>query len=79
MRAKPAPDIMLDLLEERGLEADEVMMVGDTRTDVFFAKNSGTVSIGVGKDERSRELLLSYGADYVLRDLSDVPSLLDTL
>jgi phosphoglycolate phosphatase-like HAD superfamily hydrolase len=73
--AKPAPDHMLRFLDKHGLDKSEVLMVGDTFTDIAFAKNSGVLSVGVGKDKRSRDLLISVGADHVLCDVSELFSI----
>ena len=50
-------------------------MVGDTETDVLFAKNSGVCGIGVGKEESNRDYLASLGADITLPDISFIPEI----
>ena len=74
--AKPAPDFMEMFRERFSLSKDEVVMVGDTETDILFAKNSGVASVGVGKDAKNRERLASYGADTVLYDITQIPDIL---
>ncbi len=66
---KPAPDYMLDLCRRFSLVPDEVLMVGDTLSDMKFAKNSGTHGIGVAKQERDRAVLAPV-AERVLHDIS---------
>ncbi len=80
MPAKPAPDRMYSFLSEYGLKSDEVVMVGDTRTDLDFARNSGVRFIGVAKDEASSDILKSAGAEHTVCDVSEifsVPGLFD--
>ena len=74
---KPAPDHMLRFLDKHGLDKGEVLMVGDTFTDIAFAKNSGVTSVGVGKDKYSRDLLLAAGASHAVCDVSEIFSIPD--
>ena len=67
--AKPDPAFMLKLCEKYGISPREVVMVGDTETDMLFAKNSGSFAIGLSKAKRNSEILFSAGADAVISDL----------
>ena len=51
------------------IEKSEILMVGDTQTDVLFAKNSGVKFMGVAKTENNKAVL-SKIADTVANDLS---------
>lgn len=73
--SKPNPYYILKLCEEKGLSADELVMVGDTMTDMQFADNGGIMSIGVAKNEKDREVILK-SADYVIDDISKLNSIL---
>ena len=73
--AKPHPHYMDDFRARHGFSKDEVIMVGDTETDVLFAKNSGVFGIGVGKEESNRDYLASLGADITLPDISFIPEI----
>ena len=46
--AKPDPSAIRYLLEKYRLEPEEICMVGDTETDMLFAKNGGIMGILVG-------------------------------
>lgn len=72
---KPDPYYLLRFLEEKHLKKEEVMMVGDTFSDIRFAKNAGVFAVGVAKNEENR-LLLAKEADVVLPDVSFLPALL---
>ena len=76
---KPDPYLMNSFIERRGLSKSEVIMVGDTETDILFAKNAGVFSVGVGRKEKNREYLANIGADVIMLDVSGIPSLIDTL
>jgi phosphoglycolate phosphatase-like HAD superfamily hydrolase len=62
---------------EHSISKDEIIMVGDTESDILFARNSGTLSIGVGKSKENRDFLSSLGADAVYPDISYIPDFLD--
>lgn len=68
---KPEPYCVFDFSELTGIKKDEIIMVGDTMTDVFFARNAGISVIGVGAAEEQRERLRPY-ADYVIPDVSHI-------
>jgi len=73
---KPDPYYMTKFLTEHGFSSDEVLMVGDTDNDIQFAKNSGVRSVGVAKNEANANELKRCGADFILRDVSEIPDLL---
>ena len=72
---KPDPYYLNRLLEAEGLTADEVMMVGDTLTDLSFAARGGTIGVGVAKTASARALL-EPRAYRVIEDVSHLPELL---
>jgi phosphoglycolate phosphatase len=45
---KPAPQMLLELMREFGVEPDRTLMVGDTTHDLQLAANAGTASVAVG-------------------------------
>lgn len=56
--SKPHPQMMLDILDWLGVEANEAVMVGDTEYDLQMAHNAGVSSVAVsyGVHEKSRLL-----------------------
>ena len=66
---KPDPACALDFAKLTGASKDEIIMVGDTMTDVRFARNAGIRVVGVGFAPESRERLAPY-ADKVFPDVS---------
>ena len=69
---KPDPFCAFDFCKLAGAGKDEIIMVGDTVTDVRFARNAGIRVVGVGKTEESRNRL-SECADKVVPDVSYLP------
>ena len=76
--AGPDPDdpsnkksaLILRALKELGLDAKDVVMVGDSRFDIIGAKEAGCASIGVTYGYGTKEELVENGADY----LADTPA-----
>ncbi len=68
--SKPDPYYMNKFCSEYGFKPCEVMMVGDTMTDMRFAENAGCVAVGVGKYAPE---LLSRAADFIISDISQIP------
>jgi phosphoglycolate phosphatase len=76
---KPDPAIVTDhiLPKFAGLRSEQILMVGDTETDIRFAKGSGMVgcwaSYGYGEAERCRAL----APDHEISSLEELLSLVD--
>lgn len=68
---KPNPDCIRKYSVESGIAPDNMIMVGDTMTDVCFAHNCGMAVIGIGETEQKAERLRPY-ADEVIPDISHV-------
>lgn len=75
---KPDPTESLRLLAELGGTAAECAFVGDTSVDIETGKNmAAALSIGVSWGFRSREELLSVGADVIADHPSEILAALD--
>ena len=57
----------------------EIIMIGDREHDIIGAKALNIESIGVLHGYGSYEELSSSGADYIVKDVSELKSLLLTL
>lgn len=66
---KPDPYCVFDFCKKFNIDINNVVMVGDTLTDVNFAKNAGIKVIGVAKHEQNKKILQGK-ADVVIEDLS---------
>ncbi len=75
MPAKPDPTGVNKLLAQLGMDAGEVLYVGDSDTDMQTAVAAGLDSCGVEWGFRSRQVLLEGGARY----LCDTPAALQRL
>lgn len=78
-RTKKA-DVISYALEQQGLtETSEIIMIGDREHDVIGAKALGIESIGVLHGYGSYEELSNSGANYIVKDVNELKSLLMSL
>jgi phosphoglycolate phosphatase len=72
---KPHPLPLTTCLEELGVEPGDAVMIGDSGADVGSAKAAGVPVILV-PDGYTGVPAVTLGADYVVRDLAEIPSCL---
>lgn len=65
IRRKPAPDMVLAVLQSLQVKPEEAVYIGDTEVDMLTAKNSGMDCISVDWGFRSREALEKLGAKQI--------------
>lgn len=63
---KPAPDAVVQLLEELGVRPEDAVYCGDSDVDVDTAHNANLACIGVSWGFRSSQCLIEAGADTVI-------------
>lgn len=73
-RGKPHPQMLHEIMDERGKGPRESLMVGDTEYDLDMAKQAGMNSVGVSFGVHSPERLHRHGP---LAVLDELPQLLD--
>lgn len=73
-RSKPHPLMIHELMQERGVPPDRVVMVGDTEYDLEMAANAGVASVGVSFGVHSPARLEAHGP---LAIVDELPQLLD--
>ncbi|MGH0431052.1 HAD family hydrolase [Bacillus mycoides] len=74
-RTKPESDFYHMFKEKFSLTEEDVLMVGDTLTDVTFARNSNIKVVGV-LSGASRKEDLEGKADYILDSMKDISKIL---
>lgn len=62
---KPAPDSVWEAMRQLGVTKEETVYVGDSDVDVYTAHNAGLPCVAVSWGFRSRECLVSAGADVI--------------
>jgi phosphoglycolate phosphatase len=55
--SKPAPDMLLEIMDELGMPPDRTLMIGDTTHDLQMARNAGVAALAVGYGAHPREAL----------------------
>ncbi len=65
-REKPAPDMLLSVMDELGFDAGDTVMIGDTTMDIEMGRSAGTHTIGVTWGTHTREHLAEAGAHHIV-------------
>ena len=65
---KPDPTGCLNAMKALGVEKDEVIYAGDTKTDMQTAVNAGLKAVGCLYGFRDEKELRENGADYLIRE-----------
>jgi len=76
-KVKPHPDHLNWVLRALGLSGGEAMMVGDHPIDIEAGKKAGMKTVGVLTGRTKKEEFEKAGADYILKDVSEVSKLLE--
>jgi len=74
---KPYPDEMIKT--ERLLHQNVKYMVGDSIHDILIGKRMGVITIGVLTGNTSKNKLLKYRPDYILKSVKYLPKLIEKL
>jgi len=75
-KVKPHPEHLTYVMESLKISGKESVMVGDHLIDVQAGKGAGMKTIGVLTGRISKEEFEKAGADYVLRDASEICNLI---
>ncbi len=79
LKPKPDPGIVLEALRRMDTLPDEALYVGDTDIDMKTALNAGVRGVGVTTGNHGPEALKACGAAFVIKNLSELPALLEEL
>ena len=74
--SKPHPEMLLQVMDELGVEPDDTLMIGDTEYDMEMAANAGTRRLGVSYGVHSAERLTRHGPLGVADAVTQIPGLL---
>ncbi len=78
-RGRPAPDMILRVMEMTGVEdTSQVISVGDTAADIRSAQAAGVTSVGVLTGHLSLAQFVELGAGQVLRSVADIADAVGT-
>lgn len=79
LKPKPDPGIVLEALQRMDTPPDETLYVGDTDIDMKTALNAGVRGVGVTTGNHDAPALKASGAAFVIKNLSELPTLLEEL
>jgi phosphoglycolate phosphatase len=75
-KVKPHPDHLTYVMESLKISGEKGVMVGDHITDIQAGKRVGMETIGVLTGRTKKEEFEKVGADYILRDASEICDLI---
>ena len=75
--SKPHPKMLLDILEELGVQAGAAAMIGDTTHDLQMARSAGTAAIAVCNGSQGRSELAAVAPLACLGSVLELPAWLD--
>jgi phosphoglycolate phosphatase len=76
-KVKPHPDHLTYVTESLNISGEEAVMVGDHIIDIQAGKRVGMKTVGVLTGRTKKEEFEQAGADYILREASEVCKLLE--
>ena len=76
---KPDPALTFKVINDLGVCPDECVFVGDSGMDAANAVNAGCVGIGVLWGFRTKEELVSNGAEYIVNNPFEILKVLDKI
>lgn len=72
IRKKPAPDTVIEALNQLGVSRQNAVYVGDSDVDIETARNAGLPCISVLWGFRDRDFLLAHGATTLISSPTDL-------
>lgn len=76
--SKPNPEMLLQIMDELGVDPKQTVMIGDTEYDLQMASNAGVNSIGVSYGVHSVERLHQHNPVTVIDHLPELITWLDS-
>jgi phosphoglycolate phosphatase len=70
--SKPHPQMLTELMDYAGVNADETIMIGDTEFDLLMAKNAGADGLGITHGAHDESKLEACQPQAIVHDLYQV-------
>lgn len=71
-KPKPAPDMVLYILEQLGAKAEETIVIGDTTFDIDMGSSAGCATCAVTYGNHDRATLLTSRPDHIADRMPDI-------
>ncbi len=75
--SKPHPGMVLQAMEETGVDPEMTVMVGDTSYDMEMARSAGAGAVGVSWGYHDDEVLMATGAHAIIDTFEDLVPVLE--
>jgi phosphoglycolate phosphatase len=69
---KPAPDMVLLILEKTNSAPRETLVVGDTVYDIAMGQEAGCITCGVSYGNHTEEQLKSHNPNVIIKDFAEI-------
>ncbi len=73
---KPNPKLALEIVKEMGIEPKNILLIGDSATDVLTAKNCGMISVGVTWGFKTIEEITLSNPNHIIHHPSEITNIL---
>lgn len=77
--SKPHPQMLLDIMDHLGVDAEHTVMIGDTAYDLEMARNAGTRAIAATYGAHAPERLIQFDPIASLNAITELPASLAEL
>ncbi len=77
--SKPNPDMLLQIMDELGVNGDETLMIGDTDYDMYMAINAGAHRLAVSYGSHTQERLMKAEPLGCLDDIRELTAWLNEI
>jgi len=75
--SKPSPEMLLQILDELGVRADQALMVGDSVHDILMAHNANVPAVAVASGAASPGTLQQLSPQACLTSVAELPAWLN--
>jgi len=78
-KLKPFPEGILKLCAKWNITPKNIIMVGDMNVDIEAGKAAGAITVGVLTGFSNHDQMQQYGADYIIQDITKLPSIMENI
>lgn len=79
IKRKPAPDMLLKVMDELGVSPEETLYSGDSDVDVLTSRRAGVKCISVTWGFQDEDRLVGAGAEHIARHPSEIITVADSI
>lgn len=76
-KPKPAPDMVLALMQRMNLKGEETLVVGDTTFDIEMGNSAGCRTVAVTYGYHSKEKLSNVKPTFIINSFDELPNIVE--